>query len=242
MKNLLDTDRENQLTLLCKVINIKISNFTLLHQALTHSSFANESKGQGIDYNERLEFLGDAVLDLVISDYLFRHFPNLPEGELTKARAMVVCEPTLARHASNLKLGQYLLLGKGEASSGGRERISILADAFEAVIGAIYLDSGFADAASFVLEQLAEDLVLIERGDYQKDYKTLLQEVVQKKGDSKISYEIIGEWGPDHDKTFDSAVIVNSNHLGHGTGRSKKEAEQRAARQALIKLDVISNR
>lgn len=231
MKNMLGIDRENQLAVLCESINIKFSNFALLHQALTHSSFANESKNQGIAYNERLEFLGDAVLDLVISEHLFRQFPNLPEGELTKARAMVVCEPTLARHASNLKLGQYLLLGKGEASSGGRERISILADAFEAVIGAIYLDSGFSDAAKFIIEQLSEDLQLIERGEYSKDYKTLLQEVVQKDGDSKISYEIIGEWGPDHDKTFDAAVIVNLTQLGHGTGRSKKEAEQRAARQ-----------
>lgn len=241
MKNILDTDRANQLAVLCETINIRISDYSLLHQALTHSSFANESKNQGIAYNERLEFLGDAVLDLVISEHLFRRFPNLPEGELTKARAMVVCEPTLARHASDLKIGQYLLLGKGEASSGGRERISILADAFEAVIGAIYLDSGFSEAARFVLEQLTEDLLLIERGDYQKDYKTLLQEVIQKNGDSKISYEIIGEWGPDHDKTFDAAVIVNSAQLGHGTGRSKKEAEQRAARQALIKLEVINN-
>lgn len=241
MRNLLDTNRANQLAVLCEAINIKFSNFELLHQALTHSSFANESKNQGIAYNERLEFLGDAVLDLVISEYLFRQFPNLPEGELTKARAMVVCEPTLARHASDLKIGQYLLLGKGEASSGGRHRISILADAYEAVIGAIYLDSGFSNAAQFVIEQLSEDLLLIERGEYLKDYKTLLQEVVQKNGDSKISYEIIGEWGPDHDKTFDSAVLVNMAQLGHGTGRSKKEAEQRAARQALIKLDVISN-
>ena len=128
-----------------------------------------------------LEFLGDAVLDLIVSEYLFCQFTSLPEGELTKARAVIVCEPTLARCSAELGIGEYLLLGKGEAGSGGRERTSILADAFEAIIGAIYLDSGFANATSFVLNQLQTDLSLVERGEYAKDYKTLLQEVVQKK-------------------------------------------------------------
>ncbi|MPM68322.1 Ribonuclease 3 [bioreactor metagenome] len=141
MKNHFNADRVQQLNLLCDVIKVDFDDLSLFHQALTHTSFANESKHHGIVHNERLEFLGDAVLDLVISEHLFRRFPRLPEGELTKARAMVVCEPTLAQCASKIRIGDYLLLGKGEASSGGRERLSILADAFEAIIGAIYIDS-----------------------------------------------------------------------------------------------------
>lgn len=240
MKNHFNADRVQQLNSLCDVIKVDFDDLILLHQALTHTSFANESKHYGIVHNERLEFLGDAVLDLVISEHLFRRFPGLPEGELTKARAMVVCEPTLAQCASKIGIGDYLLLGKGEAASGGRERLSILADAFEAIIGAIYLDSGFASAAEFVLVHLANDLLLIERGDYLKDYKTSLQEVVQKNTDSKITYEIIAERGPDHDKLFDAIVLINGIEMGRGSGRSKKEAEQRAAKQALIKLEVIT--
>lgn len=239
MTNHFNADRIKQLKLLCSVLKVDLKDLNLLHQALTHTSFANEAKHHGIVHNERLEFLGDAVLDLVISEYLFRRFPGLPEGELTKARAMVVCEPTLAQCSSKIRIGDYLLLGKGEAASGGRERLSILADAFEAIIGAIYLDSGFDSAAKFVLEHLANDLMLIERGDYLKDYKTSLQEVVQKNSDSKISYEIIAERGPDHDKLFDAMILINGIEMGRGTGRSKKEAEQRAAKQALIKLEVI---
>lgn len=239
MKSYLNAERVQQLNSLCEVINVSFCDLNLLHQALTHTSFANESKNQGIIHNERLEFLGDAVLDLIISEHLFKRFPGLAEGELTKARAMVVCEPTLAQCAFKIGLGNYLLLGKGEVASGGRERLSILADAFEAIIGAIYLDSGFDTANKFILENLQSDLMLIERGDYLKDYKTSLQEVVQKNSDSKIHYEIIAERGPDHDKMFDSIVLVNGVQMGHGSGRSKKEAEQRAAKQALIKLEVI---
>lgn len=240
MKNTVEAARVKQLSLLCNIINASFKDMSLLHQALTHTSFANESKQHGIIHNERLEFLGDAVLDLVIGEHLFRRFPGLPEGDLTKARAMVVCEPTLAQRALELGIGDYLLLGKGEAASGGRERISILADAFEAIIGAIYLDSGFAGAVKFVLVQLEKDLALIERGDYLKDYKTSLQEVVQKNSDSRITYEIVNERGPDHDKMFDAIVLVNDAQMGCGSGRSKKEAEQRAAKLALIKLAVIT--
>lgn len=240
MKNSVEPARAKQLRLLCNVINVNFKDMSLLHQALTHTSFANESKQHGIIHNERLEFLGDAVLDLVIGEHLFRRFPGLPEGDLTKARAMVVCEPTLAQRALELGIGEYLLLGKGEAASGGRERISILADAFEAIIGAIYLDSGFAGTVKFVLVQLEKDLALIERGDYLKDYKTSLQEVVQKNSDSRITYEIVNERGPDHDKMFDAIVIINDRQMGRGSGRSKKEAEQRAAKLALIKLEVIT--
>lgn len=226
---------------LCEHLEVKISNLGLLHQALIHTSFANESKTTGLIHNERLEFLGDAVLDLVISEQLFLQFPNLPEGELTKARAAIVCEATLASRAAALEIGQYLRLGKGELVSGGRKRTSILADSFEAIIGAIYLDGGFTAAASFVLRQLSEQLALVESGDYIKDYKTLLQEVVQRNSDSRIHYEITAEHGPDHDKTFEITVLVNAKKLGTGHGKSKKEAEQLAAKQALTKLTPVNH-
>lgn len=239
MKTLLDKPRLQALAALSGVLGVEFKEISLLNQALVHTSFANENKHMGVMHNERLEFLGDAVLDLVISQFLFNRFPNLTEGELTKARAVIVCEPTLARHAARLEIGKYLLLGKGELSSGGRERISILADSFESLIGAVYLDGGFERAADFVLQQLKEELVLVEQGQYIKDYKTLLQESIQKHNDSKIVYEIVSERGPDHDKVFEVSVVVNSNTLGWGTGKSKKEAEQFAARQALIKLHII---
>lgn len=237
----LNKHRIDALQKLSTKLNVQFTNIDLLHKALTHTSYANECKNPNIIHNERLEFLGDAVLDVVISGYLFRQFPNLPEGELTKARAVVVCEPTLARAAGKLGIGEYLFLGKGEASSGGRDRASILADCFEAIIGAIYLDNGFDKTADFVLTQLQADLLLVERGEYVKDFKTLLQEVVQKNTDNKIIYEIVDESGPDHHKIFTVAVLVNGQKLGTGLGKSKKEAEQHAANQALIELKVIKD-
>ena len=239
-KGMLDANRLQALSELCQTLEFAFSDYKLLHQALIHTSFANETKGANIRHNERLEFLGDAVLDLIVSSYLFSQCPQLPEGELTKARAQVVCEHTLAKRALELGLGEYLLLGKGEALSGGRERISILADAFEAVIGAVYLDGGFRSAAKYVLNQLKTELVLVEHGDYLKDYKTWLQEIVQKNNDSKIAYEVINERGPDHDKSFEVAVLVNGERMGSGWGKSKKEAEQHAAKQALVKLRTLT--
>jgi ribonuclease-3 len=241
MKKMLHNERIRELKLLCQSLGVEFNDISFLHQALTHTSFANESKHAGAVHNERLEFLGDAVLDLVISDRLFKRFPDLPEGELTKARAHIVCEATLARCAAEVGIGQYLLLGKGEDLSGGRERISILADAFEAVIGAIYLDTGFASVSQFILHKLHKDLHSVESGHYVKDYKTLLQEIVQKNSDSRIAYEIISEHGPDHDKIFEVAVIVNTDRMGTGLGRSKKEAEQKAAKQALLKMKIIND-
>jgi len=241
MSEILNKHRLDALRKLSATLSVQFTNINLLHQALTHTSYANECKNSTIMHNERLEFLGDAVLDVVVSEYLFRQLPNLPEGELTKARAVVVCEPTLARCSAELGIGEYLYLGKGEASSGGRERTSILADSFEAIIGAIYLDSGFESCARFVLKELKANLLLVERGEYVKDYKTLLQEVVQKNVDSKISYEIIDESGPDHHKVFKVAVLVNAKQLGIGLGKSKKEAEQLAANQALGKLKIIND-
>lgn len=224
------------LTGFCRKLGVVFNNPGLLDQALIHSSYANEAKAGTLAHNERLEFLGDAVLDMVVGDYLYRRYPDMPEGDLTKARASVVCEPTLARRAKELAIGEYLHLGRGEDCSGGRERISILADAFEAIIGAVYLDGGFDAAASFILTQLRPELSQVEQGDYGQDYKTLLQEVVQRTADSRIAYEVIHECGPDHNKVFEVAVSVNAERLGAGTGRSKKEAEQNAARQALDQL------
>lgn len=233
---MLDKRRITALTSLCSSCEVKLSNLELLHQALIHTSYVNESKNCLYGDNERLEFLGDAVLDVVISEYLFRHFPSLPEGELTKARANLVCEQTLAYQASQLKLGEHLMLGRGEEASGGRERCSILADAFEAVIGAIYIDGGFAAAANFIHKQFAGQLREITTGQYNHDYKTLLQETVQRNADSRVQYEVIAAQGPDHDKFFEVAVLLNGNPMGTGTGKTKKEAEQQAAKQALEKI------
>lgn len=234
----LDRKRKLQLESLASKMHVAFDNYKLLHVALTHTSFANENN---VCHNERLEFLGDAVLDLIISEYLFRRFKKLPEGELTKARARLVCEQTLAKYAVNLDIGSYLLLGKGEAITGGRSRHSILADAFEAIVGAIYLDKGLEATAGFVLQMLSDEMQYIERGEYVKDFKTLLQETVQRSNDKRISYEVVAESGPDHDKVFEVAVMVNGEYLGMGKGRSKKEAEQHAARLALIKLNVIDD-
>lgn len=235
----IDEKRVGELRQLAKQIPLEFSNPGLLHQALTHTSYANENRHLHLSHNERLEFLGDAVLELVISDYLFHTYPDFPEGELTKLRAAIVCEATLAKQASRLHLGDYLLLGKGEEISGGRVRPSTLADTFEAVIGAIYLDAGLPTVLRFVLTQLNEELHSIKRGEYLKDYKTMLQELVQRSGDCKIVYEVVAESGPDHDKFFTITVRVNGVHYGTGTGKSKKEAEQAAAANAIETMPKV---
>lgn len=230
------TERRLQsLKTLAKRLGVSFKDWSLLHQALTHTSYANEAKNPGILHNERLEFLGDAVLELATSTYLYKNFPEMPEGEMTKSRAAIVCEVTLAKRARELDLGKYLLFGKGELATGGRERASILADAFESVIGAIYLDQGSEAAFAYVLERLQDDLCNVRDGQILKDYKTLLQEVVQKHADQTIHYELVAESGPDHSKVFEFAVKVNDVVCGIGQGRSKKEAEQHAAQQALEK-------
>lgn len=209
-----------------------------LNWALTHSSYANEYKKQKIIYNERLEFLGDSILGLVVSEYIYRVYPKYPEGELTKLRATVVCEPSLSYLATNLKLGKYLLLGKGEEATGGRDRVSILADAFEALIGAIYLDGGMEYAEKFVLEHLKPVIEDAVNGmELFIDYKTQLQEILQKKNKDSIRYKVVKEDGPDHDKIFHTEVYAKNNVLGVGTGRSKKDAEQNAAKVALERMD-----
>lgn len=208
-------------------------NKLLLKQAMTHSSYANERRYKKLKDNERLEFLGDAVLEIISSEYLFRHYPELPEGDLTKLRASIVCEPTLAMCAGELNLGEYLLLGKGEEHTGGRNRNSIVSDAMEALIGAIYLDGGFASAKEFVHRFIMTD---IEHKKLFYDSKTILQEIVQRDfKDEEISYVLAGEEGPDHDKTFLVDLMVGEKHLSSGKGRTKKAAEQDAAYHCLIK-------
>lgn len=212
-------------------IGYKYNDINLLKNALAHSSYANETKG-AVKCNERLEFLGDSVLSIVVSEYLFERFKNQPEGDLTRLRAALVCEKTLHKFALSIDLGKYILLGKGEEHTGGRQRPSILADAFEALIASIYLDGGFAPAKEFVLPFVVEALKH-EMSDDIHDYKTALQEVIQKNPEEHIEYKIIGESGPDHDKRFTVAVMLNSNMIGQGTGKSKKQAEQFAAKEAL---------
>ncbi|MCX7749782.1 MAG: ribonuclease III [Clostridia bacterium] len=218
-----------------KTIAYSFHNKENLVLALTHSSYANESKNARIQSNERLEFLGDAVLNIVISEYIYRNHSNLSEGEMTKVRSYIVCEPSLMRCSENIKVGGFLLLGKGEEQTGGRKRISILSDAFEALIGAIYIDGGFEKAKDFIMNQMQQIIKDSVNGLLAMDYKTQLQEVIQRDGDSKIVYEIIEEKGPDHNKLFVSQIKIGETIMGTGEGKSKKEAEQNAAKLVLQK-------
>ena len=214
-------------------IGYKFENFDLLVKAMTHSSYANEHRYEKKENNERLEFLGDAVLELISSDYLFAKYPETPEGVLTKKRASMVCEPTLALCAREIPLGDYLLLGKGEDATGGRKRDSIVSDAIEALIGAIYLDGGFANAKEFIDRFILND---IENKQLFYDSKTTLQEIVQGSYDDDVRYELVKEEGPDHNKSFYVHALLGSTVLGEGTGHTKKAAEQQAAYCAIKKL------
>jgi ribonuclease-3 len=207
----------------------------LLSQALTHSSYIYENRQNGIENNQRLEFLGDAVLGLAVSDFLYRNYPDRDEGELTKLRAALVCEPSLARTAKSLDLGNCLKMGKGEERSGGRERPSILADAFEALLGAIYLDQGLVKASELSLKFLDPLIKDVLEGRLDRDFKTELQEIVQQRGSEQVQYTILREEGPDHHKIFTAGVLYKGELAGIGCGRSKKEAEQQAAKSALLK-------
>ncbi|NLK70297.1 MAG: ribonuclease III [Clostridiales bacterium] len=213
------------------IIQYQFKNKQLLTEALSHSSYANEKK-KTRNSNERLEFLGDSVLSVIVSQYLFEHFSHLPEGELTKIRASLVCEKSLYNFAQQIRLGDFLLLGKGEEHTGGRERPSILADAFEAVIAAIYLDGGLEAARKHVLKFIPDDIDKKSLTAF-SDYKTILQEVIQKNPEEKVEYILADQTGPDHNKAFKVQVCLNSNVIGTGTGKSKKEAEQMAAKEAL---------
>ncbi|MBP1756574.1 MAG: hypothetical protein H6Q59_2972 [Firmicutes bacterium] len=216
------------------IIKYHFNDSGLLTHALSHSSYANEMRMNKEKSNERLEFLGDAVLELVTSEYVYKEYSNLSEGDLTKLRASIVCEQTLSACARDLRIGDYLFLGKGEDISGGRERDSILSDALEAVIGAIYLDGGFTNAKEFIGGFILANL---KNKDLFFDSKTILQEIIQNNNNGhKLRYRLISEEGPDHNKTFTVAVNVGSDEIGIGTGRTKKAAEQEAAYQAIQML------
>ncbi|NLZ46883.1 MAG: ribonuclease III [Clostridiales bacterium] len=221
-----------------KIIDYKFKNEKLLFEALSHSSFANENKKQRKS-NERLEFLGDSVLSIVVSDFLFENYRHLPEGQLTKIRASIVCETSLHEFALSINLGDYIMLGKGEENTGGRHRPSILADAFEAVIAAVYLDGGIEKASEYILGFIPKDLSP-SRAAGQNDFKTILQEIIQKNPEEKIDYYLKSQSGPDHNKCFTVQVRLNSNVIGEGVGHSKKQAEQMAAKEALELMGYVT--
>ena len=218
-----------------KKLNYTFRNQELLREALNHSSYANEHRSQGLGSNERLEFLGDSVLGFVTAEYLFARHPDLPEGDLTRIRAALVCEQSLHEVAQKLNLGSYLKLGKGEEAGGGRQRPSIRADAVEAVLAAVYLDGGIGSARKIIQKYiLSREVAGLTKPH---DYKTALQELVQRESGQVLRYRLTGEEGPDHNKRFFVAVELNGNCVGSGTGRSKKEAEQMAAKAAIEALE-----
>ena len=220
-----------------KIIGYQFQDGKLLLQALTHSSYANEKHMKHAD-NERLEFLGDAVLELVSSEFLFLNYPELSEGDLTKLRASLVCEPTLAGCTASIQLGEFIRLGKGEDQTGGRERKSILSDALEALIGAVYLDGGFTNAKEFILKFILTD---IEHKKLFYDSKTILQEYVQGNYKEILNYRLVEESGPDHNKNFSVEARIGEKTIGSGSGRTKKAAEQEAAYQALLLLKTCGS-
>lgn len=215
-----------------KNIGYTFKNKQLLKTALTHTSYAYE---HGVQSNEKLEFLGDSILEFVSSEYMYNKYKNLKEGEMTKVRATVVCEKSLYKIAELHNFSDFLYLGKSEKMSGGNKRPAILADSVEAVIAAIYIDGGLEPAKKFIIENLKNEIEMATKHVGEKDYKTVLQEELQKNGDVKIEYKIIKESGPDHDKTFEAEVSLNGKKLATGVGKSKKEAEMQAAKKALEK-------
>lgn len=217
-------------------IGYNFKDKTVLFESITHSSYANENQSQMITFNERLEFLGDSVLGVVISEYLFKNFPKMPEGRLTKIRAKIVCEPSLAQVAKKVKLGEVLRLGRGEELTGGRERSSILADGLEALMAAIYLDGGYDCVKKFIFKFMGNIIDDSINGKILLDYKTRLQEVIQGSMKQELVYEIYDEKGPDHNKVFYVRVRLNNKVMGKGDGGNKKEAEQLAAKRALERL------
>ncbi|WP_366921623.1 ribonuclease III [Metallumcola ferriviriculae] len=233
----MEQNRARQLQELITRSQLVVESADLINQALVHPTYVFENPNIGLAHNQRLEFLGDAVLDLVVARYLYDLFPDKPEGELTKIRAAVVCEAALARAAQQIDLGKYLLLGRGEEMTGGRQRPSILADAFEALIAAIYLDAEMEQAAKFIHGILDKEIEQASSCGNYGDYKTVLQERIQKQYTNNAQYTILEEFGPDHDKRFIAGVILKDKLLAQGQGRSKKEAEQQAAKAALEMFD-----
>lgn len=216
-------------------LNLSFNDIALLREALTHSSFANQRKD--VKYNERLEFLGDSVLQLCISEYLYNNFIDKSEGELTKTRALIVCENSLYEIAKKWELGKYMYMSKGEELTGGRSRVSILADCVEAIIAAIYLDSSFENTKGFIIENFKNTIDNAIKNKIVLDYKTRLQEILQQNGDVSILYNLVRHEGPPHRRKFFTEVLINENVLGNGIGFSKKEAEQNAAKEALSRLE-----
>ena len=216
-----------------KKIGYEFQDFSLLEQAMMHSSYTNEKHLEKYHCNERLEFLGDAVLELVSSEFLFLESPKVSEGKLTKTRASMVCEPSLAFCAREIELGSYLLLGKGEEATGGRQRPSVTSDAMEALIGAIYLDGGFANAKEFIHRFILNDM---EHKKLFYDSKTILQEIVQGHTDETLTYVLLKEEGPDHNKSFEVSAMLDGQEIGRGIGRTKKSAEQRAAYRGILTI------
>jgi len=231
-KQMIDEDRLKQLEELEEKLGARFNNKDLLNQALTHTSYAYEAE-KGTLQNERLEFLGDVVLSLAVSEYIYEKYPEYPEGELAKIRAMVVSRTMLAQLARILSLGEFILLGKGEERTGGRKRGSILADTFEAVLGAMYLDMGFEPARKFILEQLTEEIESISTHEYVRDYKTQFQEYTQRKNKCLPVYKLVRVRGPDHRQFFEITVSVKGTVIAAGEGANKKEAEQNAAYHAI---------
>lgn len=219
-----------------KKLNYTFRNQELLREALNHSSYANEHRSQGLGSNERLEFLGDSVLGFVTAEYLFARHPDLPEGDLTRIRAALVCEQSLHEVAQKLNLGSYLKLGKGEEAGGGRQRASILADATESVFAAVYLDGGLEAARALIHRVLLDKERETDVEERRRDYKTELQELVQRRSNQMLQYELVSASGPDHAKVFTSRVLLNGQPIGKGQGHSKKEAEQAAAHAGLTTL------
>jgi len=228
-----------KLTELQSEIGYHFQDIDLLKIALTHTSYANEHKKKMIKHNERLEFLGDSVLSLIITTYLFKNLSNITEGELSRIRSTIVCENSLKTSGDEFNLSQYIYMGKGEEQTGGRGRSSIVSDAMEALIASIYLDSSYENAEKFVLMQMRDTIDKAIEGKLFKDYKTQYQEMIQKKSNCKIEYVVISEEGPDHQKTFTVSLLLNDENVTTGKGRSKKAAEQNAAELALDKSNAL---
>ncbi len=226
---------DNNINALERKLFVEFENKNLLTTAITHSSYANQYKN--IRFNERLEFLGDSVLQLTITEYLFNKFTDKPEGELTKLRSLIVCESSLYEVAKVLNLGLYIRMSKGEEITGGRERVSLLADCMEAIIAAIYLDKGIEEAKEFILRFFTDIINKAINNEIILDYKTKLQETLQRKGDINIKYNLIKYEGPPHRRKFYTTVLIENKTMGEGTGYSKKEAEQNAAKRALLNLE-----
>ena len=229
----MDDGRRDQLQEVEENLGYAFRDLDLLDRALTHSSYANETVPDRVRDNERLEFLGDAVLGLSITDLIMGHFPDAPEGEMTRIRSALVNETQLAEVSENMGFGKYLLLGKGEEMTGGRVKSSILADSYEAILGALYMDGGLAPSIDVVRAHFSEKLEEARRGEIFRDYKTSLQEIVQARHGCTPLYVHVGESGPDHEKVYDVEIRINEEFFGNGQGRSKKEAEQKAAEAAL---------